>query len=126
MLWIDNDDLQTAGLREIAEETWYIDVATLQILPWEVHAEYYAWHKGVNRYSIEQCVVYQLKSDLKHNHTLDDQHHTLSWIPYEQVADILSDVPWLNSNLLFWYQYTNQTNMYQSYSACFTPLYADQ
>jgi hypothetical protein len=120
VMWgVENDTLVDAGIREISEETGYIDIQLLSVIEWEVHAEYYAWHKWVNRYSIEQCVAYRLWSDRMHHDVLDDTHHTLMRVPTQDVAHILSDVPWLSSNLLFWYRYMWQNKSYEEYAQKF-------
>lgn len=42
---IDNDDIIEAGIREINEETAYIDVRYVDTLDIAIHSEYYASHK---------------------------------------------------------------------------------
>jgi 8-oxo-dGTP pyrophosphatase MutT (NUDIX family) len=80
-------------MREIAEETGYIDCVLDCVLDHEIHAEYYAAHKDVNRYSKERCAVYHLISDAKHDQPLDDANHDFLWIPKADMADFLAKVP---------------------------------
>lgn len=112
---IDSDSFEDAGKREIAEELGYTDIICEWILPWEIHAEYFAAHKQVNRYSIERCVVYRLDSGKKHSNPLDDENHETLWLPYDKVESFLADVPGLSSNLAFRYQYTKQDAKFESY-----------
>lgn len=111
----DGEDLVTAGRREVAEEAGYIDLEYEKTLLWECHAEYFAEHKDVNRYSIEHCVVYRLTSDAKRDGPLDDDHHTVLWLPRDQVESFLSNVSGLSSNLLFRYEYTEQQEKLSDY-----------
>lgn len=119
MGWVDDDDLVTAGMREISEETGYTDIRHIQTLDHEIHAQYHAPHKGVNRYSIERCAVYQLTSWKKHADPLDDEHHDFLWLPADDVEAFLSDVPWLSSNLAFWYQWRGEQQKRINYIATF-------
>jgi hypothetical protein len=94
----------------------YTDLIYDRILSGEIHAEYYAAHKWINRYSIEHCVALTLASDQKHDRELDDANHTMFRLPRDQVESFLSDVPGLNSNLLFRYEYTDQQEKIQEYA----------
>ncbi|MBP7884738.1 NUDIX domain-containing protein, partial [Patescibacteria group bacterium] len=95
----DGEDLIAAGKREIAEESGYTDLEYEKTLNNECHAEYFAEHKDINRYSIEHCVVFRLRSDMKLDGPLDDDHHRVVWLPRDEVEAFLSDVPGLSSNL---------------------------
>ena len=115
MGWVDGQDIVTAAKREVQEEAGYIDLEYEMTLSGEVHAEYYASHKWVNRYSIEHCVVLKLISDHKHSDDLDDANHTLHRIAREQVEDFLLQIPWQSSNVVFRYEYTKQYDKLEYY-----------
>lgn len=115
----DGEDLIAAGKREIAEESGYTDLEYEKTLNNECHAEYFAEHKDINRYSIEHCVVFRLRSDMKLDGPLDDDHHRVVWLPRDEVEAFLSDVPGLSSNLLFRYEYTWQQEKLSDYRAKF-------
>jgi hypothetical protein len=46
---------------------------------------------------------------------LDDANHDFLWIPKADMADFLAKVPWLSSNLAFWYQYIGDQEKYDVY-----------
>lgn len=106
-MWgVDGQELPFAGRREIEEETWYTDMTYIKTLTLELHAEYYAAHKDLNRYSIEHGVVYELVNDTKHSDVLDDEHHDLIRVDKNDVEKELQDIPWkYSTNLALWYEY---------------------
>lgn len=120
---VDDDTLPDAALREITEETWYIDLHYERTLQSEIYAEYYASHKWVNRYSIEHGVVISLQSMTKHDRPLDDQHHRLLRLPRDQVEQFIAQVPgWLTSSLIIWYEYNQQRDILEKYTHRFDVL----
>ena len=119
---VDDDTLEDAGKREISEETGYIDIRYEQTLADEIHVEYFAPHKDINRYGIEKCVVYHLMSAQQHDHKLDDDNHTFEWVPRAEVETHLEDTPGISSHLYFWYVYTGQEEKAKNYAQQFTQL----
>ena len=119
---VDEDTLEAAGMREISEETGYTDIKYIQTMEHEVHAEYFAAHKDINRYSIEKCAVYQLLSDDQHDKPLDDANHNFVRVPYKEVEGMLTDVPGLSSNVVFWLEYTGQEEKLQTYLEQFSQV----
>lgn len=107
IMWgVDGQPLLEAWKREIMEETGYTDMTYIKTLNTGLHAEYFAAHKDVNRYSIEHGVVFHLKSDKQHNEKLDDEHHDLIRVDKGNVEETLQDIPWEHSsNLALWYEY---------------------
>jgi leucyl-tRNA synthetase len=114
VMWgVDGEDLIVAGQREIMEETGYTDIAFLEQIPWEVHAEYYAAHKDVNRYSIEYGLVYQLASDANTWKQDGVENHHIVRIPVEEVSRFLADIPGeVSSNIVFWNRFLATNRAY--------------
>jgi leucyl-tRNA synthetase len=113
MWWVDGEDIIQAGKREIIEETWYTDLHYIEQIPGEIHAEYYAAHKDINRYSVEHCLVYQLNSDSNTGIKDGEENHDFVWIPIEEVDKFLSNFPWpMNSNLVFRKRYLSDNWAY--------------
>ena len=113
MWWVEEwEDWKDAWLREIIEETWYTDLEFENMALWEIHAEYFAQHKDINRYSKERCLIYRLRSDANNGIKQDSENHTLHWIPVDEVAAYLSDVPWTNSNLIFFQREKSENHAY--------------
>ncbi len=116
MGWVEQwEEWIEAGKREITEESWYSDIEYIQTIPWEVHAEYFAAHKDVNRYSFERCLVYRLKSEANTGAIEDEENHSIHRIEKDKLEEYLSQVPWEhNSNLIFLKRYQSQNKAYTS------------
>ncbi len=114
VMWgVDGEDLIVAGQREIMEETGYTDIAFLEQIPGEVHAEYYAAHKDVNRYSIEYGLVYQLTSEANTWKQDGAENHHIVRMPIDEVNDFLADIPGdVSSNIVFWKRYVATNKSY--------------
>lgn len=120
MWWVDDDDLVTAWKREIQEETWYTDLTYESMLDIEIHGEYYASHKEVNRYSSSHCLVYKLNSWVQHTWSIDDENHSHQRVAATEVDDFLANVPWLSDSLAYWYYYSGNSEKFENYIAQFT------
>ena len=107
------EDWIEAGQREICEETGYTDIEYVETIAWEIHAEYFAPHKDVNRYSYEKCLVYRLKSKANNGIIEDEDNHSLHRIAIDKVEEFLSEVPGdCNSNLIFFQRYKKKNQSY--------------
>ena len=72
---------EVTALREIREETGYLDVDVIKIHPIEFHAEFFAAHKNVNRYVKTIGVICKLTSDRKEIVTENEkQLHDIVWV----------------------------------------------
>lgn len=98
--WVDeNENLFDAAKREVIEETWYNDFWTIKVLDFNIHTQFYAHHKNVNRYSIENYVYIELKS--KNNIWVKEEevvNHDFVWIKKQEVEKFIN----LNNNLYAW------------------------
>lgn len=119
---IDNDDIIEAGIREINEETAYIDVRYVDTLDIAIHSEYYASHKWVNRYSENCCLVYQLHSGSKRAWPIDDENHSFHRVDADKVETFLLNVPWTSESVLYWYYYTGKQEKFDEYVKKFTKI----
>lgn len=78
----DGEDAIESAKREIAEETGYTDVAFVRALAGETEAYFHATHKGVNRISNTQTLLFTLQSDAKAAvDAAEAAQHTPVWLP---------------------------------------------
>jgi leucyl-tRNA synthetase len=114
MGWVEeNETFEEAGKREIMEESWYTNIEVLWTVRWEIHAEYFAAHKDINRYSKERCVVYHLLSEDNTGVREGEKDHHLVWMPVEEVKEFLAKTPGENnSNLIFFQRYLAENQAY--------------
>ncbi len=61
----DGEDVEAAARREVQEETGYIDLKLIKVLPNRARAEYFAAHKDENRISYTTAIVFELASDAR-------------------------------------------------------------
>jgi len=93
----EGEDLMSAAVREIEEETGYKDIAFVRYLGGETHNHFYAAHKNENRYAVGYGLLFKLNSEKKNE--VDPEHtknHTTVWIEGKKMAE------WLN---LFNFEY---------------------
>lgn len=69
------------ALREVQEETGYVDIEVVKILPIEFHAEFFAAHKNVNRYVKTTGVICKLKSEKQVSISKEEEKmHDIIWV----------------------------------------------
>jgi leucyl-tRNA synthetase len=56
----EGEDVVTAAMREVKEETGFTNLKLVRVLPGQVRAEYFAAHKDQNRISYTTAVVFEL------------------------------------------------------------------
>jgi len=90
---------EQAVKREVIEETGYSDIKSIKRIGFEVHSNFFARHKDVNRYGRFKAFLVELKSDKykkpEEEHT---KNHKPEWVEYNKVADYIS----LENNKYFW------------------------
>ncbi len=114
MWWVEQwESVEQAARREVEEESGYTDLEFLGMIPGEVHAEYYAAHKDVNRYSMEYCPMFRLRSQRRSHDGEWKENHDLLWIPVWEVQKFLEDTPGENnSNLIFFLRHKAENQAY--------------
>ncbi len=90
----DNEsDIDTA-IREIREETGYINVKFAERIPLEIQARFFAAHKDVNRVVNVQALIFDLLNEEKVEITEDEfftkDSHEMKWIPHDQVLNTVT------------------------------------
>ena len=86
----EGEDMAGAGMREIREETGYMDIRFVKQLGPPVYAKYFAAHKSENRLSEVYGLCFELKSDKKLPvSTKETETHDAVWIEREKVKDFV-------------------------------------
>ena len=82
---------EQAAIREIKEETGYIDVDIIYHSPFILINHFYAGYKGVNRYATLDILFGKLNSDknigISEN---ENKKHVVKWIPKDELSDFIS------------------------------------
>lgn len=87
----DNETPLECAKREVEEETGYVDLELLKVLP-QVNHHYYAYNK--DKYFNIECtgLLFKLKSDLKNAQNLDeDENFLVEWVDEETVISEIKD-----------------------------------
>lgn len=84
----DGEDVVEAAKREVIEETGYTDLEFVKVLGDEIHSEYFATHKDVNRYADVTGVVFRLRSDSRNGLSEEESaKHEVLWIEKNKIRD---------------------------------------
>ena len=87
---------EEAAIREVKEETGYVDISINRKSIFELHNHFYAAYKGVNRYAILYVVFGTLKSKKREKLSEEEFNKQKTiWIKRENLQDFLT----LNNNL---------------------------
>lgn len=92
----DGETPEQAAIREIKEETGYVDIKINRTSIFQLHNHFYAAYKGVNRYAYLYVVIGSLNSEERKN--ISDEElakQKTVWIKREDLKDFLS----VNNNL---------------------------
>jgi len=82
---------EEAAIREIREETGYLDVTITRTSIFQLHNHFFADYKGVNRYSHLYIVFGVLNSEKKEETSKEEQAKQMPiWIKKEDLEDFLS------------------------------------
>jgi len=98
------ESFKDAAIREVKEETGYMDIKKITEIAFENHANFYAEHKGVNRYGRFRNFLIELKSDKREN--LEEEHtknHEGLWMDKNKVMNFIN----LLNNKYIWNIYLN-------------------
>jgi leucyl-tRNA synthetase len=87
----DSEDIVQSAIREIQEETGYQNIKYVGEVRDEVHAEYYAQHKDVNRFAVVKTLVFTLEDGTKKEKSTEDQKlHDNVWVPRKDLKKTIS------------------------------------
>jgi len=82
---------EEAAIRETKEETGYQDIKSIKKLGFEIHSEFYAAHKDVNRYGKYNTFIVELASGKHQEPSVEEtKNHEGIWIEKNKVADFLN------------------------------------
>ena len=96
----DEENILEAAIREIEEETGYIDMEFIANLG-KLRSGYFATHKGENRIANTTGFLFGLKSDKQNTvENAVDLPHVFKWIPRNEVGAFLT----LSSQKYLWDQ----------------------
>ncbi|MFZ2150162.1 MAG: class I tRNA ligase family protein [Minisyncoccia bacterium] len=83
-----------AAIREVKEETGYINIKFVEQIPFKIQARFFAAHKNVNRVVNVQTLVFDLMGEEKVDITEDEffskSSHEMKWIAQSKVLDTLT------------------------------------
>ncbi|MDP2652265.1 MAG: class I tRNA ligase family protein, partial [bacterium] len=105
----DGEDAVAAATREIIEETGYKHPKFVKSFG-DMHSNFYAAHKEVNRYADGVCLLFELSDDeWNEPDSAEVKNHKAVWIDSTEMASFLN----LKNFVLFW-------QMVQRDSTCYT------
>mgnify|MGYP005838305115 CR=1 FL=1 len=95
----EGEDIIEAGKREITEETGYKNLKLIKKLPGEFHSNFYAQHKGVNRYAQGYGLLFELENSEKvATKEEDTKNHKAVWVDKKEMSKFLN----LENNIIMW------------------------
>ncbi len=82
----EGEDVVTAAMREVKEETGFSNLKLVRVLPGQVRAEYFAAHKDQNRISYTTAVVFELVNhDRVETDAKEQENHDVIWLDESQL-----------------------------------------
>jgi ADP-ribose pyrophosphatase YjhB (NUDIX family) len=94
----EGEDTETAGRREILEETGFKNLKHLKTLPLVMNSKFYALHKEVNRNIHTTVELYQLEN-LDQDATKREAHEDFEteWIKYDNLPELkpVAELPYI-------------------------------
>jgi len=101
----DNESLESAGRREVLEETGYKNLKFIEELNVETYDKFYAPHKNTNRFIRNKVVVFDLIDETQED--IDKKEldlHELVWVKKKEVESFLN----IDSLKFIWDYYLNK------------------
>jgi leucyl-tRNA synthetase len=87
----ENESARDAAIRETKEESGYQDIKNLVKIGGEVHSNFFAGHKGVNRYADTECYLVELAGDA---YGEPDPEHTKNhrgmWVSGSEIGNFVN------------------------------------
>lgn len=106
----ENENNVEAALREIREETGYIDVSINKVSDISVYNHFYAGYKGVNRYAILDIVFGKLLSEKREKMSEEESNkHIVKWINKNELESFIN----IDNNLYVLEELFNGSKAYQ-------------
>ncbi len=93
----EGETAEEAAVRETKEETGYENIKSIKQISVETHNNYYAEHKGINRYAESLCFYIELQ-DGKRSNDIDVEHHQGEWIAKNKISEFIN----LPSHKWYW------------------------
>ena len=113
--WVEaGESFEDAAVREIAEETWLVDVRLVQKLNGTVHRQYFSWARQKHVHATQQCFVYQLVSREKATNQTEEELFELQRLPKNTVLWFLQTKQ-DNGTSRFWKQYLGEIQAITGY-----------
>lgn len=99
----EGESAEQAALREVKEETGYHDIKSITPVGPENHSNYYAEHKGVNRYGKYKTFLIKLGSGKRNQlDPSETKNHEGLWVDEKEVSSFIN----LSNNKYVWEVYT--------------------
>lgn len=94
----DGESIEDAAIRETKEETGYQNIKKVTKLGGEVHSNFFAMHKNVNRYADSECFLVELEDENFIEPNFEDvKNHTGIWVAKSELGGFV------NLNIHQWY-----------------------
>lgn len=98
----EGENEEVAARREVVEETGYTDLKRVERIPGEIHSEFFAGHKDVNRRMDAVTYFIELGSGARQNISEDEKKiHEPVWVEENKVAEFVN----LQNHSLAWKKY---------------------
>ena len=95
----DGEGLEEAVLREAREETGYKNIKIVSKIGGEMHSEFFAVHKDINRYSMRNCFYLELVDGEYEEPSMEHtKNHIGSWVPRDKIGDFLT----ISESKIYW------------------------
>lgn len=105
----NGEDCIAAAKREITEETGYKNLEFVSEIGGEIHVEFFAKHKDVNRYAKNQGVYFELKNGQRSKRSKDEKaKHDFLWVKKREMEKILN----VEGHKLLWNRLINNNNCF--------------
>lgn len=87
----DGETAVEAAIREMTEETGYVDVKSAKKVGFDTYSKFYAAHKGVNREVSEEPVIIELNSlEQMPTKAEETKNHRYRWVAKEEIAETIT------------------------------------
>ena len=100
----NNEDIVTTAIREIQEETGYKNIKFIRNIGHETHANHFAPHKDINRYSFCNTLYFELINEEQNIIEESEKNkHNVVWVERNKMCEFLN----LKNNSYIWNIFQN-------------------